>query len=107
MRKIIAMSVVAGLMFSTVMPVLAQQQGAPKHDKKPAVQQAADSYVCPMHPEEKSTKPGKCSKCGMALEKKAAPVVEGKVKKHAGKGMKPEGKSCGECGEGDDCGGKK
>jgi hypothetical protein len=25
-------------------------------------------YVCPMHPEEKSDKPGKCSICGMDLE---------------------------------------
>lgn len=24
-------------------------------------------YVCPMHPEETSDKPGKCAKCGMAL----------------------------------------
>ncbi len=28
------------------------------------------TYACPMHPEVTSTKPGKCSKCGMALEKK-------------------------------------
>ena len=28
-------------------------------------------YACPMHPEVTSTKPGKCSKCGMALEKKS------------------------------------
>lgn len=27
-------------------------------------------YVCPMHPEAKSDKPGKCSKCGMNLELK-------------------------------------
>jgi uncharacterized low-complexity protein len=26
-------------------------------------------YSCPMHPEEKSDKPGSCSKCGMDLEK--------------------------------------
>ncbi len=26
-------------------------------------------YVCPMHPEETSTKPGRCSICGMALVK--------------------------------------
>lgn len=25
------------------------------------------TYSCPMHPEEKSDKPGKCSKCGMDL----------------------------------------
>ncbi len=106
MRKMIAMCVVAGLMLSTAMPLVAQQ-GSPKRDKKPAVQQAADSYVCPMHPEEKSTKSGKCSKCGMALEKKSAPVVEGKGKKHEGKGMKHEGKDGCACGEGGDCCGKK
>jgi hypothetical protein len=27
-------------------------------------------YVCPMHPEETSDKPGKCPKCGMDLVKK-------------------------------------
>lgn len=27
-------------------------------------------YTCPMHPEVKSDKPGKCTKCGMKLEKK-------------------------------------
>lgn len=28
-----------------------------------------ETYTCPMHPEVKSTKPGKCSKCGMTLER--------------------------------------
>ena len=27
-------------------------------------------YTCPMHPEVKEDKPGKCPKCGMKLEKK-------------------------------------
>lgn len=27
----------------------------------------ADGYTCPMHPDEKSDKQGKCSKCGMAM----------------------------------------
>ena len=34
-----------------------------KHD-------AAVGYACPMHKDIKSDKPGKCSKCGMDLEKK-------------------------------------
>jgi cytochrome oxidase Cu insertion factor (SCO1/SenC/PrrC family) len=29
--------------------------------------QVAKRYACPMHPEVKSSKPGKCPKCGMAL----------------------------------------
>jgi hypothetical protein len=35
----------------------------------------APSYGCPMHPDVASDKPGKCSKCGMALvEKRPAPA---------------------------------
>jgi mono/diheme cytochrome c family protein len=33
-------------------------------------------YVCPMHPEVKSDKPGKCPKCGMALGLKKATTGE-------------------------------
>ncbi len=29
-----------------------------------------ETYLCPMHPEVKSYKPGKCPKCGMNLETK-------------------------------------
>jgi hypothetical protein len=32
-------------------------------------------YVCPMHPEEISDKPGKCPKCGMNLVKKEVAKV--------------------------------
>ncbi len=32
---------------------------------------ASAMYSCPMHPEVTSSKPGKCSKCGMALVKKS------------------------------------
>lgn len=40
-------------------------QGARQQKAAPVV---AKSYVCPMHEEVKSTKPGKCRKCGMALQ---------------------------------------
>jgi hypothetical protein len=33
---------------------------------------AAIQYVCPMHPEVVSNKPGECPKCGMTLEPKKA-----------------------------------
>jgi len=32
-------------------------------------QELAAVYSCPMHPEVTSNEPGKCSKCGMNLEK--------------------------------------
>jgi transcription initiation factor IIE alpha subunit len=37
--------------------------------KQPQTKQAEKaSYVCPMHADVKSDKPGKCSKCGMDLK---------------------------------------
>ncbi len=48
-------------------------------------------YTCPMHPDVKSDKPGKCPKCGMNLEKKTGP--DGK--KMAGCAMGKEGGCCG------------
>lgn len=40
-----------------------------QHGGKPV--SASATYVCPMHSEVASNGPGKCPKCGMALEKKA------------------------------------
>lgn len=42
----------------------------PATEKPVKSKEAAVSYTCPMHPEVKSEKPGKCPKCGMNLEKK-------------------------------------
>jgi len=42
-------------------------------------------YTCPMHPEVKSDKPGKCPKCGMALQKKMVPMK--KEMMHMERGM--------------------
>lgn len=36
------------------------------------VQRKTGSYICPMDPEVKATKPGKCPKCGMALRRASA-----------------------------------
>jgi len=43
----------------------------PEKYKEKAEEKAV--YTCPMHPEVKSDKPGKCSICGMKLEKKMMP----------------------------------
>ena len=37
---------------------------------KPSDQTGTAAYYCPMHPEETSTVPAKCPKCGMDMEKK-------------------------------------
>ncbi len=38
------------------------------HGATPKMQQASAKYICPMHPEVESDKPGNCPKCDMALE---------------------------------------
>jgi Heavy metal binding domain/Protein of unknown function (DUF3659) len=40
------------------------------HSKVMDNKNSESAYVCPMHPEVTSDKPGKCSKCGMALVKR-------------------------------------
>jgi len=48
-----------------------------QHEHAPAVatpKPAGDAYSCPMHPDVRSATPGKCAKCGMALET-AKPVM--------------------------------
>ena len=38
--------------------------------KKDEMHKQVSEYTCPMHPEVKADKPGKCPKCGMELVKK-------------------------------------
>ena len=47
------------------LPALAPTQ---QNDAK-SQSEAKDTYVCPMHPEVTSDKPGKCPECGMTLQK--------------------------------------
>lgn len=94
-------TVVAVALFSVMMVahVSAQTTETKKQQTKStgSVQQAADVWVCPMHSDVAATAAGKCSKCGMALEKrsKSGDTVQstGTQKEMKEKG---DGKSCGE-----------
>ena len=55
----------AGSLYS-VTAVGTNQNGQPAPPKQPA----KFRYVCPMHPDVQSKKPGKCPKCKMKLVKK-------------------------------------
>jgi protein SCO1/2 len=63
--------------------VTATSTSALAQAKQKARQQEEVEYACPMHPEVKSKKRGKCPKCGMALQAvstaKAAPVAANNV----------------------------
>src|SRR5690242_2251350 len=53
---------IAAAMVALTMPV----SGVVTAQTKPKQQQSI-TYSCPMHPDYKSKKPGKCPKCGMTL----------------------------------------
>ena len=54
----------------TILTVSVFAQEPPNPEVNVAKQKAEKmKYSCPMHPDELSNKPGKCSKCGMDLTK--------------------------------------
>jgi len=59
-------------------------------EKTKSTKQSKDSfyYTCPMHPEIRTSEPGRCPKCGMNLEKKTL-----EVKKPAKKNIQPKAKA--------------
>ena len=59
-------SIIAFQLFGFIQ-VFAQHEGHKMPDK---IAETKTMYICPMHPEIQSDKPGKCPKCGMNLEKK-------------------------------------
>lgn len=49
-----------------------------KHDEVAHAEAAdAKNYVCPMHPEVQSDKPGECPKCGMTLKEMSHEEMSG------------------------------
>ena len=65
---------IAPLLAIALLPATASLQSAHVHAHSEAQEtepeKAAFHYVCPMHEDETSKKPGKCRKCKMKLEKK-------------------------------------
>ncbi len=62
--KIFMIALVMGLFTATT----AQAQHKMTSDSKSETM-TKEMYVCPMHADEKSEKPGKCSQCGMDMKK--------------------------------------
>lgn len=68
-------TIVAAALFSVMLAASASAQTTetqkPLKKSVGSVHQVADVYACPMHPDVTATAAGKCSKCGMALEKRS------------------------------------
>ena len=55
-------------------PLCSEHPGTPPHAAAPrATPSPTSTYVCEMHPEVRSTKPGRCPKCRMHLVPLAKP----------------------------------
>lgn len=63
MKTIISLVV----LFTISVTAYSQKAKANSEKNKSTTVLATESYTCPMHPDVKSDKPGKCSKCGMDL----------------------------------------
>lgn len=77
MKKLILMLAIGTLGFA------ANAQTTKEENKKEKTQMQKGSvyYTCPMHPDVKMDKPGKCPKCGMTLEKKTMKMTQTKKQK--------------------------
>ncbi|MEO7394597.1 MAG: heavy metal-binding domain-containing protein [Chitinophagaceae bacterium] len=85
MKKIFIIAV----MFATSLATYAQKAKASMVQNKPTAVATAN-YSCPMHPDCTSSKPGKCSKCGMDLNLSAKEKMKMEVMKKYTCTMHPE-----------------
>ena len=69
-----------GFVFTSFFNLVNAQETTTK--KNATEQQVVNKYTCPMHTDVVNDKPGKCPKCGMALEKKGT-KKDGMHKMHA------------------------
>lgn len=83
---LVALTCAAGVAVTST-TVLAQST------QKAQQQQEEIEYACPMHPEVKSKKPGKCPKCGMALQAVSAAKVAPVAASNVGDAMEGGGSS--------------
>lgn len=83
--KSILLTVVFAVLFSSTL--VFGQSAAKSENKQTSISRTTkrtDSvyYTCPMHPKVKKNEPGKCTKCGMQLEKKTIKITETKSERH-------------------------
>jgi hypothetical protein len=62
--------IVVGVLTVGFVSTPSNQTAQKKGNQKTQTRGVKNVYMCPMHPEVTSAKPGKCSECGMALVKK-------------------------------------
>ena len=59
-----------------------REHGAAETQPASTVSSEAMMYVCPMHPDVQSDKPGECPKCGMSLKSAASDTHDHSTHKH-------------------------
>lgn len=69
-----SLRILTALLAIALIPAAASLHSAPVHahpnEQESESEKSAFHYVCPMHEDVTSKKPGKCRKCQMKLEKK-------------------------------------
>ncbi len=72
LSHVIAMALICFLIVGFLYPSQVKSQQNEQTTIANAKVQQEEVYACPMHPEVRSNKPGKCSKCGMDLVKQSS-----------------------------------